>query len=185
MRLPNKFRKGLTLVEIAVVVFIMGILMSYVISSLKNIFRPSVADTVEKFRQSIVFCYQSALLHNQAVLLKVNLDDQKYTAYRVVRSEDGITEKKIIASSFTSNSHVREIVDIRGVVHERGEIVIPFTYTGVSEDYSFHFGDDSGTQKTLLLYRYNGKITIKDGEVTRKARNDSTKKSDFDDADEF
>ncbi len=178
-------RKGLTLIETVVVIFIIGILMSYTISSLRSVIRPSVSDTVEKFRQGIVYCYRSAMLHNQAVLLKIDLEKQKYSAYRIVRSEDGITEKKILESSLTSNSYIREIVDIRGVVFDKGELVIPFTYTGVSEDYSFHFGDDSGTQKSLLMYRYNGKIIVREGEITRKARDEKNSKSDFDSQEDF
>ncbi len=171
-------RKGLTLVEIGVVTMILGLLIALSISSLTSMIRPSVAGTVERFQQALFFCWQSAILHNEVVIMKVDIEKRTYSAYRVIRGPEGIIEKKIIESSFPSNSYIRDAVDLRGIKTDTGIIQIPYTYTGIGEDYSIHFGDDSGTKKTLLVYRYNGKSLIKNGEVTRKSKGGDEKEKD-------
>lgn len=167
-------RKGLTLVELVVVVMIISILFTFVSISLVNLIRPSVSTTVDKFKETLLYCYKTAMIHNEAVLLKINLDENKYSAYRVTRNEEGIHERKILEIGLPSNSKIREIIDIRGVRYETGEIIVPFTYTGVAEDYTFHFGNDSTTERSVLLYRYNGKVVVKPGEVTRIAKDDKS-----------
>ena len=43
----------------------------------------------------------------------------------------------------------------------QGHLVIPFTHDGVSGDYIIHIGEDANISKSILLYRYNGKICYK------------------------
>ncbi len=185
MKKINHIKKGLTLVELVVVVMILAILFTFVSVSLMNLIRPSVATTVDKFKETLIYCYKTAMIHNEAVLLKINLDERKYAAFRVTRNEEGIKERKILEAGFPSHSKIREIIDIRGIRYEAGEIIVPFTYTGVAEDYTFHFGDDSNTERSVLLYRYNGKVVVKPGEVTRVAKDDKSGTSvDFDENNE-
>lgn len=162
----------MTLVETVVVVMILSILVVYISTALMGFIRPSPSDTVDKFRETLKYCYRMAMIHNQAVILKVDIDEKRYSAFRVTRSDEGIEEKKFLEIGLPSNSRIREIIDIRGVKYESGIVNIPFTYTGVSEDFTFHFGDDSTTVRTVLLYRYNGKVIVKPGEVTRIAKED-------------
>lgn len=174
MKKSNQIRKGLTLVELVVVVMILSILFTFVSVALVNLIRPSASTIVDKFKETLMYCYKTAMIHNEAVLLKINLDENKYAAFRVTRNEEGIQERKILESGFPSYSKIREIVDIRGVRYETGVVIVPFTYTGVAEDYTFHFGDESTTERSVLLYRYNGKVVVKPGEVTRIAKDDKS-----------
>ncbi|MCE9500537.1 MAG: hypothetical protein K8R21_08575, partial [Leptospira sp.] len=53
--------------------------------------------------------------------------------------------------------------------YETGHLRIPFTYNGTTEDYNIHIGDDSTIRKTILLYKYRGKVGVKNGEVNRSS----------------
>ncbi len=165
-----KLRRGMTLVETVVVVMIISILVVYISTALLSFIRPSPSDTVDKFKETLKYCYRLAMIHNQAVILKVNLDENKYSAYRVIRSEEGIEEKKFLEIGLPSNARIKKIIDLRGVNYDTGIVNIPFTYTGVAEDFSFHFGNDSQVVRSVILYKYNGKVIVKPGEVSRVAK---------------
>ena len=163
-------RRGLTLVEIAVVVSIMGVLLSVSITSISSFIRPSATDVSEKLKAAIIYCHKSAIIHNQAVILQLDIDNNQYFAHRIVRSETGISEKKIMEVKLSSSGKLIDIVDIRGIKYDTGVVKIPFTYNGVSEDFSIHLGDEYRIKKSVLNYRYNGKVIVKDGNFTRTAK---------------
>jgi general secretion pathway protein H len=150
-----------------------------------SLMRPSVSGTVEKFQQALNYCYQNAIIHNQVVEMHLDIEKGNYTAYRIVRTEEGIKPKKILTADLPSNSKIINIFDLRGVKYETGIVKIPYTYTGVAEDYSIHFGDEYGIKKTLLVYRYNGKTVIKNGDVTRKVSLDGNQKMDSNTENDF
>ncbi len=163
-------RRGLTLIEIVVVVSILGIILSISISSLKNFIRPSTVDVAEKLKATLIYCHNTAIIHNQAVILQIDIENNKYFAHRIIRSETGISEKKIIEIKLSSSGRLIDVVDLRGITYDTGIVKIPFTYNGVSEDFSIHLGDEYKIKKSVLNYRYNGKVIIKEGNFSRKAR---------------
>ncbi|MCE9500580.1 MAG: type II secretion system GspH family protein, partial [Leptospira sp.] len=73
-------RRGLTLVEIGVSIMVIGVLMAMVASSLSNFIRPSSTDVSEKIKSALVFCYETAILNNQTVILDIDIEEDKYTA---------------------------------------------------------------------------------------------------------
>lgn len=177
MKLRNfdnlKSRRGLTLIEIAVVVMIMGTLLAFSITSISSFLKPGVSDVSEKLKAALVYCQKSAIIHNQAVIFQIDIDNNRYSAVRIVRNDSGVSEKKILDVSLKNSGRIIDVVDIRGVKIDSGIVKIPFTYTGVSEDYSIHVGNEYTVLKTVLNYRYNGKVVIKEGSVVRKAKGNS------------
>mgnify|MGYP000873611133 CR=1 FL=1 len=169
MKLKKKqFRKGMTLIEIIVVVSILGLMMALMVSSISGLVRPSSKDTADKFKAGLYYAYQTAVISNQTVLFDIDMEKNKYTASKLIRSDEGLKEKKVLEVNLPSNNRVVNITDLRGVKYETGHLVIPFTHDGVSGDYNIHIGEDANTiSKSILLYRYNGKIVIKNGDVNR------------------
>jgi general secretion pathway protein H len=172
----NNTRRGLTLVEMVVVVMLIGILMTLTITSLMNFVRPSVAGTVEKFQQALNYAYQNAIIHNLAVEMQLDFDKQTYSVVRIVRTDDGIKPKKIMEVSLPYNSKLIAIYDLRGVKYDSGMVKIPYTYTGVADDFTIQFGEGSKVKKTVIVFRYNGKSMIKNGELIRKIDTNGTTK---------
>ncbi|MDX1957483.1 MAG: prepilin-type N-terminal cleavage/methylation domain-containing protein [Leptospiraceae bacterium] len=169
-------KKGITLVEMVVVVMLVGILATITISSLMNFIRPSVGGTVEKFQQALKYCYQNAIIQNLVVEMHIDIEKQRYTVFRIMRTDEGLKPRKIMEVALPSNSKIIAVYDLRGLKYDTGIIKIPYTYTGVSEDYTIQFGEGSVVKKSVLVYRYNGKSTIKNGEVVRKIMQDGTTK---------
>ena len=171
MKVPKrKIRSGKTLIEIIVVISILGLLMALMVSSISGLVRPSSKDTSDKMKAGLYYAYQTAIISNQTVLFDIDMEKNKYTASKLVRSDEGLKEKKVLEVFLPSNNRVVNVTDLRGVKYETGHLIIPFTHDGVAGDYNIHLGEDANTiSKSVLLYRYNGKIVVKNGDVNRSS----------------
>lgn len=165
----KKLKSGLTLIEMTVVVAIVSILLVIVGSSLVSFIRPSSTTIADKVKAGLVFAYRSAQISNCTVMFEIDMENNTYKAFKILRDESGVKEKKILQGKLPTNNRVVDVTDIRGIKFENIKLRIPFTHNGVSEDYNIHIGSDSTSiNKTVLLHRYNGKVFIKNGEVNRK-----------------
>ena len=163
----KRIRRGLTLIEMVVVVAILGLLMSFTINSLMNFIMPPARDVADKFKAALFYCYQTAILNNSTVIMEIDIDKAEYIGYKLVRGDAGIEKKKVLKSSFPFNNKILSISDIRGIKIESGIFTVPFTHFGVSEDYNFHVGSDTAINRTIQLFKYNGRIEVKPGEDDR------------------
>ncbi|MEM7181830.1 MAG: prepilin-type cleavage/methylation domain-containing protein [Spirochaetota bacterium] len=161
----SQIRKGLTLVEQVVVVMIVGMLISMTMSSLMNLINPSAEDDADKLKASFIYCYQTARIKNQTVILELDIEKNSYQAFRLNRGDEGIDKKKLLDVSMAID--IVHVTDMRGIKYEAGKLKIPFTYSGVSEDYNIHLGSGGEIKKTVQLYRYNGRVVLKNGEKDR------------------
>ncbi|HMV43942.1 MAG TPA: type II secretion system protein [Leptospiraceae bacterium] len=165
-----KVRRGMTLVEIVVVVSILGLLMALMVSSVSSLIRPSSKDTADKIKAGLYYAYQTAIISNNTVLFDIDMEKNKFTAAKLIRSEEGLKEKKVLEVALPSHNKIVNVTDLRGVKYETGHLIIPFTHDGVAGDYNIHIGEDANNiYKSILLYRYNGKIVVKNGEVNRSS----------------
>ncbi len=165
----KKLRSGLTLIEMTVVVAIVSILLVIVGTSLLSFIRPSSTTIADKLKAGLVFSYRTAQISNCTVMFEIDMENNTYQAFKILRDESGVKEKKILKGKLPNNNRVVDITDIRGIKFENIKFRIPFTHNGVSEDYNIHIGSDSTSiKKTVLLYRYNGKVFVKNGEANRK-----------------
>jgi prepilin-type N-terminal cleavage/methylation domain-containing protein len=165
----RKLKSGLTLVEMTVVVAIVSILLVIVGGSLVSFIRPSSSSIADKIKAGLIQSFRTAQISNCTVIFEVDMENNSYRAFKVLRDDTGVKEKKIIQGKLPSNNRIVDITDIRGIKFENIKLRIPFTHNGVSEDYNIHIGSDSTSiNKTILLHRYNGRVFIKNGEVNRK-----------------
>lgn len=169
MRAANRSRRGFTLVEIIVVISMIGFIMAMVVDSLRNFVRPSNADVADRMKAALIYAHRSAIIHNLTVVFEIDIEKETYTVYKLIREESGIKKKKILGTTLPSYSKVLDVMDLRGIKHDSGIINIPFTHDGVSEDYSIHLGDEYGVKRSVILFRYGGKVVVKNGAVSRIA----------------
>jgi general secretion pathway protein H len=165
----KKSRKGMTLIEIVVVVSIIGVLLAIVGSSISGFIRPSAKSIADKLKASMQYAYRVAMVNNCTVGFDIDMEKNTYTAFKILRDENGLKEKKILEGKFPANNKVVDITDIRGIKFENSKFRIPFTHSGISGDYNIHIGEAGSIQKTVLVYRYGGKVLVKNGEVNRVA----------------
>lgn len=160
-------RRGLTLVEIVVVLTILGMLMTITAVSISNFIRPPPKDITENIKAALRYAYQTAILNNQTVLFVLDKEQNKYLVIKLDRTDSGLEEKVLIESVLPSNLQIIKVMDLRGIVYESEKIKIPFNRNGVSENFDIHLGEEGNVLYTLMVYKFNGKVEVFPGEKSR------------------
>nr|WP_265393799.1 prepilin-type N-terminal cleavage/methylation domain-containing protein [Leptospira kanakyensis] len=161
MKTKRKLRDGLTLIEIAVVISILGLIMVIVGGTLRNLIIPSTEDIAVKLQESFKFGYNKAQLTNQAVLFQYEFEKREYQFFLLKREEGGLEEEPILKKvTLPFYSKIVSVRDLGGKPKTEGKIRIVFTPQGTTTDLLLYIGSDSEIKRTIQIYRYGGKIKI-------------------------
>ncbi|WP_409035612.1 type II secretion system protein [Leptospira kanakyensis] len=161
LKTKRKLRDGLTLIEIAVVISILGLIMVIVGGTLRNLIIPSTEDIAVKLQESFKFGYNKAQLTNQAVLFQYEFEKREYQFFLLKREEGGLEEEPILKKvTLPFYSKIVSVRDLGGKPKTEGKIRIVFTPQGTTTDLLLYIGSDSEIKRTIQIYRYGGKIKI-------------------------
>ncbi|WP_425270006.1 type II secretion system protein [Leptospira congkakensis] len=161
LKTKRKLRDGLTLIEIAVVISILGLIMVIVGGTLRNLIIPSTEDIAVKLQESFKFGYNKAQLTNQAVLFQYEFEKREYQFFLLKREEGGLEEEAILKKvTLPFYSKIVSVRDIGGKPKSEGKIRIVFTPQGTTTDLFLYVGSDTEIKRTIQIYRYGGKIKI-------------------------
>ncbi|TGK86712.1 type II secretion system protein [Leptospira noumeaensis] len=161
LKAKRKLRGGLTLIEIAVVISILGLIMVIVGGTLRNLIIPSTEDIAVKLQESFKFGYNKAQLTNQAVLFQYEFETREYQFFLLKREEGGLEEEPILKKvTLPFYSKIVSVRDLGGKPKTEGKIRIVFTPQGTTTDLLLYVGSDSEIKRTIQIYRYGGKIKI-------------------------
>ena len=161
----NRFRSGLTLIETAVVIIVIGVLIS-ILATIANNFAAlrTVENETDSLKSTLSFCRTAAIKSNQVVYLSFDFDEKSYHAYRYLRTEEALEKKIILSKRFLSTSN--SIVGISfagGKRVEKGTVDVPFSPDGVAEELAVYFGTDIEIKSTLIYSRYGNDIRVYEG----------------------
>ena len=172
-------RNGFTLIELALVIFIIGFLLSVVFSSLKNLIAPDVYSESELLTAVLKNYYKQAQLQNINILLELNLDKNTYSAKKkYFDEENGFQYKEILQKDLPATIQIISIINVDGILQDSGIVKIPFTYNAISADYIIHIGKDDNIENSIIIYRYGGKVEIKKGRVDTFSNHEKIFKQD-------
>lgn len=161
LKTKRKLRVGLTLIEIAVVISILGLIMVIVGGTLRNLIIPSTEDIAVKLQESFKFGYNKAQLTNQAVLFQYDFEKREYQFFLLKREEGGLEEEAILKKvTLPFYSKIVSVRDLGGKPKSEGKIRIVFTPQGTTTDLFLYVGSDSEIKRTIQVYRYGGKVKI-------------------------
>lgn len=161
LKTKRKLRVGLTLIEIAVVISILGLIMVIVGGTLRNLIIPSTEDIAVKLQESFKFGYNKAQLTNQAVLFQYDFEKREYQFFLLKREEGGLEEEAILKKvTLPFYSKIVSVRDLGGKPKSEGKIRIVFTPQGTTTDLFLYVGSDTEIKRTIQVYRYGGKVKI-------------------------
>lgn len=161
LKTKRKLRGGLTLIEIAVVISILGLIMVIVGGTLRNLIIPSTEDLAVKLQESFKFGYNKAQLTNQSVLFQYDFEKREYQFFLLKREEGGLEEEAILKKvTLPFYSKIVSVRDLGGKPKSEGKIRIVFTPQGTTTDLFLYVGSDTEIKRTIQIYRYGGKIKI-------------------------
>lgn len=159
-------RAGLTLVETAIVILILGIMIGVVTSLYSAI--PNLRSTeteAETLRGYFQSARNTALFTNNTFYIEFDLTENRYRGYLIERANNRSDEKEKFDHSLAdSNGLLGVSVGLSGKVQE-GKITIIFLPDGTAEQVAVYLGEPPLASKTVILNRYGGSTRIADGEA--------------------
>lgn len=158
----NNARKGVTLVEIAVVLMVIALLFTIVASMLSNIaLLQSADDEAVLIKKVLLFSRKSAVRSNRKVHVEFNLDDEKYRAYRMDRSQDKPKEDVIVKSrSLSSSNGIMAIASADGKRITEGTITLNISPLGTGEETAIYLGNGTEIKATVIFHKFDEGVDV-------------------------
>ena len=116
------------------------------------------------------FVRNTAMKSNSITYFEIDLDKEKYRAYRLDRDKPGAPEKDFLNSVQLPESHsILAIASATGSRSEEGIIRLRFLPSGIGEEVAIYMGPKGETPKATIIYsRYGGKAKVHAGEVEHR-----------------
>ncbi len=163
MKSSFTYRRGLTLVEMAIVILVIGLLMAISLSMVRNfLFLGDVENAAKKFSKRLVFVRNAAIKSNQIIYFEIDLDKESYRAYRLDQDNPEGQEQVLLTKTTLPESHsIHTVSSPTGNRMSEGKVVIPFLPSGLADGMAIYFGPKNETiEATVIYHRYSGKATI-------------------------
>ncbi len=161
----QKSRRGLTLVEMAIVLLVMGVVLAVITSMISSI--PNLRSTeteAETLQGNFRRARNTALFTNSTFYLEFDLDENKYRGYLIERVDEQSEEKEKFKHSLAaSNGLVAVSVGLSGRV-QTGKVTVTFQPDGTAEQVAVYLGEAPLASQTVILNRYGGGTTVVEGE---------------------
>jgi prepilin-type N-terminal cleavage/methylation domain-containing protein len=159
--IPIEYQGGFTLIELTMVVFLLGIMLSLTLPRLSDV---ALSDTLKKTVRTMTATVKE--IRYQAIK-----DSQEYTLVydfglkKFYTNSPGLSEEEQIAakeSSFSLPSDV-QVIDISFKNNEKknsGEVEIGFSKEGYITPSVIHLGSDDGRRFTFILRPLLGDVNV-------------------------
>lgn len=168
--------KGFTLIEIAVVVFLIGLLLFLSVPSVRDaLLRDHLQATVNRITATAANLRNDAVRENVARILNINIDERLFWTYSVDMTPEKKADMKRAAFVFPESVN---IIDVSYATEEKkteGEMAIVFYKNGMVQPAVIHLADGD-RQVTLIFEPFLNKIRIYDKYVDYPALNESARR---------
>ncbi len=167
--MANQARKGLTIIEMGIVILLMSILLGMIFSLVRNfsIFKTTQGET-ETLKDLYSFAKRSAIKSGQAVFMEIDLDQNRYKIYRKERKGNFIEDKILIEKNLFYTNKITS-VKIFSKKIDSGVVTIAFYPFGFNDEAFIYMGTPNEIKKTVIFPRYGNYATIKNGEFNEDA----------------
>lgn len=146
-------RKGFTLLELIVVIFIISLTMAIIMPSFWSSDRDALKIEAKRISSALRYIYDEAIGKKQTYLLNINLDNKSWS----FESEEEFRSFKI-----EGNVEIRDLVVPSLGEVSKGEVIIEFGPLGTEEPIIFHLKKGK-SEYTVIFNHLNGRTKIHEG----------------------
>ncbi|PKL32511.1 MAG: hypothetical protein CVV45_12350 [Spirochaetae bacterium HGW-Spirochaetae-10] len=162
-----KARRGMTLIEVSVVLLVITMVMGFLVWMLQSFATlRTTADEAEALSQAYTFARRAAIKSGETVYFEMHLEEENYSIYRMDRSGKEPEKKTILEKrTLSSRNSLVAIVSPLGGRINTGTITLPFYYDGTTEEVSIYLGSDPSIDTTVHFPRFAVSGIIEEGET--------------------
>ncbi len=155
--------RGLTIVEMAIVLFIMSLMLIIVFSLVRtfSVFK-TTQDEAEILKDMYMFAKRSAIKSGQIVYMDINIDENKYIIYRKERKEE-LKDQILVERNLFFTNKIIYLKLHSGKKIDYGKVTIYFYPQGFNDEVSIYLGSGNHIKKTIIFPRYGRYSIIKSG----------------------
>jgi general secretion pathway protein H len=171
---PSNTAPGFTLLELAVVLFIMGLVMLIAMPYFGGLQSSQLKSEARGLASRSSYLYEEA--GAQKVLLRI-VFDLDHNRYSVQRLDPFAVNPRFVTETGPAGHPVQLPSDIRlrdvwvqgAGGFRRGVISTQFYPSGVADAALIHLVDQQGAVMTLAINPFNGRAAVEHGDLTREA----------------
>jgi general secretion pathway protein H len=165
---------GFTLLELAVVLFIMGLVMLIAMPYFGGLHSSQLRSEARRLASRSNYLYEEA--GAQKVLLRLTFD-LDHNSYYITRLDPFAFEPRFIPESgpagavanLPANVRLRDVWVEGAGDFRRGKISAQFYPSGIADAVLIHLADSAGSVMTLAINPFNGRTAIARGDLSLKA----------------
>lgn len=160
--------RGLTMVELGMVILVLGIVMALTMPRFGGVFEHyETRRTINVIRGTVRYLHAQAAFKKRIYYLVFDFERQSMGVCSKEQEQDSTClrehSRALREYVFPSSVHILDIVDPRGHKISAGEAVTRFFPLGIADPSVIHLGTTSGRKITLTVEPLSGRVKDWDG----------------------
>jgi general secretion pathway protein H len=174
----HHLKKGLTIIEMSIVIFLMSLLLGVIFSLVQNfsIFKTTQGEA-EILKDMYTFAKRTAVKSGQIIYMDFDLDNNKYIIYKKERNSE-LNDKVLVERKLFLTNRIIYIKTHSGNRIDSGKITIHFYPQDLNDEVYLFLGSENNVKKTIVYPRYGNFAMIKTGESFEEESNEAILKED-------
>jgi type II secretion system protein H len=184
---PSRREKGLTLIELSIVLLVMAIIVGLAFPRILVITDVNLRTSARRLAETLQLLSSQAIAHGRPFGVLYDLDKQRYCwagaqedpetgEWVAVLAEDEKTEilgdplAATRCQALKDGVYFRDIETPEGAerVQEKGRLTHFFSPRGTAESLVIHLADKKGRNYSVFLHHYGGRVEVRQGKVSYK-----------------
>lgn len=184
---PSRGERGLTLIELSIVLLVMAILVGIAFPRILAITDVNLRTSARRLAETLEILSSRAVAHGRPFGVLYDLDKQRYCwagaredpdtgEWVAVISEDEKTETLGDPLAATRCQALKNGVFFRDIetpegaerVQGKGRLTHFFSPRGTAESLVIHLADKKGRHYSVFLHHYGGRVEVRQGKVSYK-----------------
>ncbi|MEW6441484.1 MAG: prepilin-type N-terminal cleavage/methylation domain-containing protein [bacterium] len=180
-RRPYPAVRGLTLIELTMVLLVMAVIASFSVPRLMMITEVNLRTSARNLTETLGLLSSLAITHSRPYGILYDLDKQRYCyvparedpetgGWHLVfadEKDETVSDPLVATRCFPLKDGVYfkdiETPEAAEAKQEKGRLTHSFSPRGIAESLVIHLGDKKGRYYSIFLQRYGGRVELREG----------------------